>query len=103
MIGFVLMQRGEQDETDRKDKNKMKNQKITIANIDAVTFNAEKELVEKIHIVIPTMQKLTDKDIKEYVRSEFDHRQVLMVKSIEYRTNLYAIVATFKIESMYEE
>lgn len=73
----------------------MKNQKITrtvsIASIDAVVFNTEKELVEKKHMMIPTMQKLTEKDIEEYVTSESKNYKFLMVDSIEYITNLYAI------------
>lgn len=73
----------------------MKNQKITrtitIADVYAVTFNTEKELVEKKHVNIPTLQKLSDKDIEEYVTTAFDHCKFLMVDTIEYRTNLYAI------------
>lgn len=73
----------------------MKNQKITrtitVADVYAVTFNTEKELVEKKHVNIPTMQKLTDKDIEEYVTTAFQNCKFLMVDSIEYRTNLYAI------------
>ena len=73
----------------------MKNQKITrtitIASIDAVTFNTEKELVEKKHVNIPTMQKLTDKDIEEYVTTAFQNCKFLMVDSIEYITSLYSI------------
>ena len=73
----------------------MKNQKITrtitIANVYAVTFNTEKELVEKKHVNIPTMQKLTDKDIEEYVTTAFQNCKFLMVDSIEYVTSLYAM------------
>lgn len=73
----------------------MKNQKITrtisIADIDIVAFNSEKKAVENKHMIIPTMHKLTDNDIEEYVTSEFKNCKFLMVESIEYRTNLYAI------------
>ena len=42
-------------------------------------------------MTIPTMQKLTDKDIEEYVVAEFENCKFLMIESIEYITNLYAI------------
>lgn len=41
--------------------------------------------------MIPTLQKLTDKDIEEYIKANYQNSKFLMVDSIEYFTNLYAI------------
>lgn len=73
----------------------MKNQKITrtvsIANMDVALYDMDSNAVKTVHLAIPTMQKLTDKDVEEYISENFSTFKFLKVLNIEYETSLFEI------------
>lgn len=73
----------------------MKNQKITrtitIASVDVALYDMHNDAVKNVHFAIPTMQKLTDKDVEEYISENFRTFKFLKVLNAEYETSLFEI------------
>ena len=73
----------------------MKNQKITrtitIANMDVALYDLSNNAVKNVNLAIPTTQKLTDKDVEEYVAENFQTFKFLKVLNVEYVTSLFEI------------
>lgn len=73
----------------------MKNQKITrtisIASVDVALYDMNNNAIKTVHFAIPTMQKLTDKDIEEYISENFSTFKFLKVLNAEYETSLFEI------------
>lgn len=73
----------------------MKNQKITrtvsIATVDAALYDMANNAVKNVHLAIPTMQKLAEKDVEEYISENFSTFKFLKVLNAEYETSLFEI------------
>ena len=73
----------------------MKNQKITrtvsIASMNVALYDLENNAVKNVHFSIPTMQKLTDKDVEEYISENFSTFKFLKVLDVVYETSLFEI------------
>lgn len=73
----------------------MKKEKITrtvsIANMDVALYDLNNNAVKNVHFAIPTTQKLTDKDVEEYISENFQTFKFLKVLNVEYETSLFEI------------